>query len=168
MEASPHLRLVDADGVVHEVDPAMADLEDQVAGLRVTIDKQAREIGRLSRLIQAEDDPHSHPKGKEIIDLIQRWMQGTGHSKSKVSSDRVKLVKSRLKDDYSLEQLELAVDGISAFPYVVNGQRKQTGKASQRHDRLGICLGGGEKVEEFARLGWAARQQGWTIEEGWS
>ena len=59
------------------------------------------------------------------------------------------------------------IDGIAAHPFVVNGQRVPTGKPSQRHDRLGIALGGGEEVEKFARLGYAARKAGWRPETGW-
>ena len=128
--------------------------------------KLEEERARLRRIAE-EDDPAAHPLGKEIVALIERWKLGAGHAKSKTSADRVKAVKARLKDGYSIEQLELAVDGICAYPFVTNGGRARSGQPSNRHDRLGICLGGGEKVEEFARLGHAARKAGWTPEEGW-
>jgi hypothetical protein len=171
MEAArPELKLVDpATGelVPNDLAYKIRDLEDQLAGYKKTCDKQAREIGVLTRKVQEDADPSHHPKGKEIVALIERWMRVTGHTRSKVSDDRVKLVKARLRDGYTFEQLELAVDGIGALPYVVNGSRKPTGTDSQRHDRLGIALGGGEKVEEFARLGYRARNQGWSVEDGW-
>ena len=155
-------------------DYALRDAEDRAEGYRQTVDAQSRRIGVLERKITEEEDPASHPKGAEIVALIERWRTGTGHHQAKVSADRVKLVKARLRDDYPIASeepvptLELAVDGICAFPYVVNGQRMANGKPSQRHDRLGIALAGGEKVEEFARLGYKARREGWTPEEGWS
>ena len=154
-------------------DYARRDAEDRAEGYRQTVDAQARRIGALERKVAEEEDPASHPKGAEIVAVIERWRTGTGHTQAKVSADRVKLVKARLRDDYPIASeepeptIELAVDGICAFPYVVNGQRMQTGKPSQRHDRLGIALAGGEKVEEFARHGWAARKAGWTPEGGW-
>ncbi len=166
MEARPSLTLVDDNGEVHQLDSVVADLEDKVEGYRKTVEKQAREIGTLSRRIQQDEDPNSHPLGKEIVELVERWKQATGHPKSKTSADRVKLIKARLKDGYSLDHLELAIDGIAAFRFVVNGQRSQTGKPSQLHDRLGICLGGGEAVEKFALYGHEARKAGWTL-EGW-
>ncbi len=151
------------------------DLLDRIEGYKRTIDKQAREIGALSRRVAEDEDPGTHPQGAEIVALIERWMRGAGHAKAKLSADRVKLVKARIRDGYSLSApwppseatLELAVDGICSHPYVTNGHRTRDGKSSNRHDRLGICLGGGEKVEEFARLGYAARQAGWTPESGW-
>jgi hypothetical protein len=143
------------------------DLLDENAGLVKLTKKQAKENGALSRRIQEDEDPRSHPRGAEIVALVERWKQGAGHPNSKVSGDRIKLVKSRLKDDYTIEQLELAVDGICSHPYVTNGHRTTAGHDSNRHDRLGIALGGGEKVEEFARLGYAARKAGWTVGDGW-
>ena len=139
---------------------AADDLEDELAGAYVTIKKQNREIGTLRRKVEEEADPLSHPKGREIVQLIERWMVATGHPNSKVSDDRVKLVKARLKDGYTIEQLELAIDGLGAYRYVVNAQRKSEGKESQRHDRLGIALGGGEDVEKFAVMGHRARKAG--------
>lgn len=147
----------------------LRDAEDKLDGYRQTCEKQARELGALRRKIADEEDPATHPQGAEIVALIERWMRGTGHVKAKVSADRVKLVKARLRDGYPLTSedefpteatLELAVDGIAAYPFVVNGSRVAEGKASNRHDRLGIALAGGEKVEEFARLGYQARKAG--------
>jgi hypothetical protein len=177
VEAATHLRPVkDSDLLVdpstgQAVDAAykIRDLEDERAGLISTIEKQARTIGALERRVTEEEDPNSHPKGKEIVGVIVRWMRGSGHTKAKVSADRIKLVKARLRDDYDLASdewlpeeptIELAVDGICAYPFVVNGSRKAEGKPSQRHDRLGIALAGGEKVEEFSRLGYRARKEG--------
>lgn len=159
----PALRLVNPEtGEIEERDSYIADLEDKLDGYRKTCEKQAREIGSLSRRITEDEDPSAHPLGKEIVAVIERWKRGSGHPKSKTSADRVKAVKARLKDGYSIEQIELAIDGICAFPFVANGQRVRQGHASQRHDRLGICLGGGEKLEEFARLGHTARKQGFV------
>lgn len=161
---------------VTEAHHRILDMQDKLDGYKQTVDKQARDIGVLNRRITEEEDPNSHPKGKEIVALIERWRTGANHPSAKISADRVKLVKARIKDTYPIRSddplpaeptLELAVDGICSHPFVVNGQRVRNGTAAQRHDRLGIALGGGEKVEEFARLGYAARKQGWTPEGGW-
>ena len=149
------------------------DLLDERDGLLTLTAKQARENARLARRVAEDEDPNAHPQGAEIVALIERWKLGAGHPKAKVSADRVKLVKARIRDGYPItsEQaeptIELAVDGICAYPYVVNGRRMPAGEPSQRYDRLGIALAGGEKVEECSRLGYAARKAGWTPEGGW-
>lgn len=163
-----NLQLVNPDtGEVEERDSLIADLEDRIEGYRKTCDKQAREIGALARRIAEEDDPAAHPLGKEIVALIERWKLGAGHAKSKTSGDRIKLVKARLKDGYSVEQIALAIDGLAAHPYVVNAQRRPRGKDSQRYDQLKNALNGGQDLERFANLGHNARKAGWTPEEGW-
>lgn len=164
--------LIPATEAVHRI----RDLEDRLAGYKRTIDKQAREIGVLARRVAEDEDPAAHPNGPEIVALIERWRSGAHHPQARISADRVKLVKARIRDGYPITAdehlpseptLELAVDGICSHPFVTNGGRAPTGKPSNRHDRLGICLGGGESVESFARLGHAARKAGWTPEGGW-
>lgn len=143
------------------------DMQDEIEGLTKLTKKQARENAALARRVAEDESVANHAQGAEIVALIERWKAATGHVKSKVSGDRVKAVKARLRDGYSIEQLELAIDGIAAYPFVgTGGQRFGRGKPSQRHDRLGIALGGGEAVERFAVLGHQARQNGWTT-EGW-
>lgn len=186
MSAQPELRLVeplpagivwpDGTGELLSVSDAthrIRDLLDERDGLIATTQRQAREIGRLQRRIAEDEDPDSHPQGAEIVALIDRWKAGSGHHKARTSADRIKLVKARIKDGYAVTSddplpteatLELAVDGICAFPYVVNGHRQNHGSPAQRHDRLGIALEGGEAVEKFARLGYAARRAGWRPE----
>lgn len=181
MEAAPNLRLVGSDAAstfpwpetgellsITDAHYRIADMRDEIDGLTRLTKKQARENAALARRVAEDESADNHAQGKEIKALVERWKKATGHTKSKVSGDRVKWVKSRLKDDYSIEELELAVDGIAAYPYVgTGGQRFAKGKPSQRHDRLGIALGGGEAVERFAVLGHQARQAGWTPENGW-
>ena len=116
----------------------------------------------------------AHTESKtSVADCRKRDEGGWRCEATKISADRVKLVKVRLRDGYPIASeepvptLELAVDGICAYPYVVNGQRVPTGKPSQRLDRLGIALAGGGSVENFARLGYQARKAGWTPSGGW-
>lgn len=138
-------------------------------GLTKLTKKQARENARLEKRVAEDEDPMNHAKGKEIVGLVERWMRATGHTRSKVSGDRVKYVKARLADGYTIEQIELAIDGLGAFPYVHMGQRVQQGSKGERHDRLGIALGGGEPLEKFAVLGHEARRRGlvtWDEEKG--
>ena len=156
---APHLRLLDADsGELVEVDSRISDLEDQIVGLIGTVKSQSRTIGSLERKI-ANDDPEHHPQRKEITDLIERWKLATGHPKSKNSKDRFDVIRARLKDGYDLTVLELAIDGIGAYPFVCSGQRKGAGLPSQRHDSLSLALKGGENLERFANLGALARRE---------
>lgn len=148
--------LIPATEAVHRI----RDLEDRLAGYKRTIDKQAREIGVLARRVAEDEDPHHHPLGAEIVALIERWKTYCHHVNAKMSADRVKLVKARIRDGYTTAQIALAIDGLAAAPYVVNAQRRPTGTDSQRYDQLKHALRGGEELERFANLGHQARKAG--------
>lgn len=180
MEAAtaPRLKLVDpttGELVDRDPDSRIRDLEDLNAGLRVTVDKQAREIGTLKRKLTA-DDPEVHPQRAAIHKLIDRWREACNHPKAKAGTARVKLVAARIKDGYPVTSeewlpseptLELAIDGLAAYPYRVFNRRYAEGKPADRDDDLTAALKDEKHVELCARLGYKARQAGWTLEGGW-
>lgn len=141
---------------------AIEERDVLIAGHESTLRSQSRTIGKLEREVKryAEADA-VHPQHKKILALIERWKRTAGHPNAKASKDRFDVIKARLKDGYTLDQLELAIDGVGAYPFVVNGQRVRTGNPSQRHDSLSLALKGGENVERFANLGARARAEGW-------
>lgn len=172
MSARPNLALVPAPAPPFEgfdgefsrdnQNRIMAELQaerETITGLQKTIQMQAGRMTRLEKALE-EADPSQHPEYNEIRSVVDRWRRATGHKNAKLSKDRLDLVKARRKDEYSFEHLELAVDGIGAFPFVTANGRASTGQPNQRHDRLGIAFEGGESVERFAVLGHRARQQG--------
>lgn len=135
-----------------------ADAEATILGLLSTVEKQAKEVGTLTKKLEAEDPMEHHPKRREISEVIDYWKAKTGHERSRNSKDRFDLVRARLTDGYDFEQIRLAIDGLAAFPYVVNAQRRSEGKPSQRYDQLKHALKGGTELERFANLGHQARR----------
>jgi hypothetical protein len=130
------------------------EMEAELLGLLATTRSQAKQIGRLEREVKRLDDAEvHHPQRKEIVRIVEVWREVTNHPNAKVSRDRIELVKARLKDGYNLDQIELAVRGLGANPYVVNAKRSPTGKPSQRYDQMKHALSGGEKLEALANLG---------------
>ena len=157
---------------IHELEYELRDRDDRCEGYRKTVDKQAREIGALSRKLADEDGVENHPAGTDITALIDLWRGGTGHLKAKAGKTRIKMVKARLADGYPLKaddeaSLELAVIGLCSHPYRVFDRRGRTGRPSDRDDDLSAALKDEKHVETLARLGWKAKQAGWTAEGGW-
>lgn len=144
-------------GEVVERCPGCEEREEIIAGLDRSIGKLERQIRAMQR--DREDERKNDPQRALILGLIERWKVATGHPRAKNSDDRFDVIKARLREGYTIEQLELAIDGIGAYPYVSTNGRSRTGKPSQRHDRLGIALGGGEDVERFANMGYQARKE---------
>jgi hypothetical protein len=158
VSANP-LRLVNAEtGEVVEADRRVADLEDQVAGLLLTVKAQSRKMGSLEREL-LKYDPKETAQPDELAALIERWKWKTGHHKSKASKDRFDLIRARLKDGYTLQELELAIDGLGAYPYRVYDKRFPRGRDADRHDQLSDALGSSERVEKLAKLGYYARKE---------
>lgn len=152
---SDQLRVIDEAGEIVEVrgcsrceDVSMDDVENLQAENR-------RLLRRMSALeAKIEEKRRKDPQRDLILRLIDHWKSATGHHRSNAeAADRFDIVKLRLKEGYTEEELRLAIDGIGAYRYVVDAERRATGTKKQRHDRLGIALGGGEQVEKFANLG---------------
>jgi len=152
-----NLRLIEIDeatGEVQNPDGCVRCRDVEVFDLLAAEKENRRLLRRVNSLQRDKEQTRQADSNRsKIIELIELWKESTGHGRSNaMSADRFDVVKSRLREGYTFEQLELAVKGIGNYPYVVNGQRVATGPASHRHDRLGIVLGGGESVEKFCNL----------------
>ena len=132
------------------------DLENCEAELR----KARRRIKSYER--REEDKRLEDPNRQLILSLVERWKRVCNHPNSNVNSaDRFDMIRARLKEGYEPKHIELAIDGIAAFPYVgPHGRQSHNGRGSKRHDRLGIALGSGEDLERFANLGYLAKRNG--------
>jgi hypothetical protein len=122
-----------------------------------------RALRRIRAMERREQDTRMEdPNRRLILALIERWKKATGHPKSNANAtDRFDMVRTRLKEGYTPEQIELAIDGIAANPYVgPQGRQSHNGRGSKRHDRMGIALGSGEDLERFANMGAQARRNG--------
>lgn len=154
---------------------AADDLEDELQGHLATIRKQSRAIGALERRLKEDDDP-ALSSNAEANAVCVRWKLATGKTKAVVGKARIKIVNARHGEGfaYSSEEwlpdhvtLELAVDGLASHPYEVYGKRYREGKRSNLKNDLKHWLADEYRVEECARLGYIARREGWTVEEGW-
>lgn len=182
MSPEPALRVVGPDHKAVAKDVAKGDLiivstdgepvahaKDTIVGLLKLLEGAGKTIGSLERRVQEDADPNHHTKGREIVALIERWKRGTGKKTAKAGAQRVKLIKSRLKDGYPITSddwlpaeptLELAVDGLCAFPYRVFDRRQREGKKVNLDNDLTAALKDEKHVEQMARLGYQARKDG--------
>lgn len=162
MPGKPHLRAV-VDGETGQIFAnACPRCEDvQLQDLELA-ERRIRKLEREKRALEEDQAAkrEADPDRQQILAIIDLWRRATGHPKANIyAADRFDVVKARLREGYLVEQLELAVEGIGARPYVVEGQRVKHGSRSQRFDRLGIVCGGGEQIEKFAVIGYEARKE---------
>lgn len=157
----PHLRAV-VDGETGELHTGCPRCQDVAVGDLDNAERRIRKLEREKRALEedAMAKREADPQRKVILGVIDLWRRATGHPKANIyAADRFDVVKARLREGYLVEQIELAVEGIGAFPYVVEGQRMRHGNRGQRHDRLGIACGSGENLERMANLGHQARKE---------
>lgn len=156
----PHLRAV-VDGETGELHTGCPRCEDVEVG---DLENAQRRILKLEREVKALKADHvarreADPQRQIILGLIELWARVTKHPRANIyAGDRFDHIKARLREGYTPEQIELAIEGLGAFPFVGPAGRMRSGKPSQRHDRLGIALSGGEAVERFCNLGYQARK----------
>lgn len=161
MNPRPELRVLDGDGELHNYEtygcPRCREIQ---AGDVQLLETRCRKLERQIKNLERDRDAERaiDPQRWEIKRLIELWKELTGHTKSKTSADRFDVVKARLKEGYSVEEIELAIEGIAAYPYVTKTGRAKTGEKRDRHDRLGIALESGENLERFANIGHEARR----------
>lgn len=165
-EPARHLRLIDGNGEIVG-DHGCARCNEVEVG---DVEALQAEVTRLSRKIAAmardkDRERQNDPDRELVVELFAQWRELTGHTRSMLGGDRFDTIKAALRlcrkehgEERGLEIVQLAIEGIAAFPFVVNGQRVQTGTPAQRHDRIGIALDGSENIERFANLGHMARK----------
>lgn len=158
----PHLRAV-VDGETGQIHAhACPRCEDvQLQDLELA-ERRIRKLEREKRALEEDQmaKREADPQRQVILGIVDKWRIATGHPKANIyAADRFDVVKARLGEGYEPRDIELAIEGIGARPYVIEGQRVKHGNKGQRHDRLGIVCGGGEQIEKFAVIGYEARKE---------
>lgn len=82
----------------------------------------------------------------EVEVVFDYWRQTMQHNSAKLTPQRQRLVKARLKDGYTVEELKAAIDGCAASPW----HRGENDRA-QAYDDIALICRDGEHVEKFMR-----------------
>lgn len=124
----------------------MIDVENLQADLLAKNRELARIKGELTR--QRE----SSPEHKSVLLVFDHWRNKTGHKQAKLGDKRAQVVRSRLRDGFTEDQLLKAVDGCARFPFVGDGGRRSEGRPDERYDDLELICRNEVQVEAFIRL----------------
>lgn len=118
--------------------------------LQAELVAKRREIGRLKGELTKQNQ--SSPEHQSVQAVFDHWREQCGHERAKLGEKRAAVVRARLRDNFTEEQLLRAVDGVAMFPFVVNGQRRPKGKPDQRYDDLELICRNEVNVEKFIGL----------------
>lgn len=107
--------------------------------------KEGKEIYVASApSVSVEDDTSSDNAPQAVREVFEHWQTVMNHPTAKLGSDRKRIISARLKDGYTVEDLQNAITGCSLSPYHM-GQNEQ----GTRYDGLDLILRNSEKVDSF-------------------
>ena len=160
MSASPalhasHLRLVDEEGNVTEFScPHCAGKEHELKELERKMRGLARELGELRRDKDAE--ARAHRAWPTAVALWEYWVELTGHTRAKWTTDRFWILLPQLRD-FGAKNCAAAIAGIAYNP---NEKLQRNGKM-ELYDDWATCFGSAGKVERYIKR----RAAGWQLPE---
>jgi hypothetical protein len=88
-----------------------------------------------------------------VAEVFEHWRIIMGHSRARLDAVRAKVIKARLTDGYSVEDLCLAVDGCCASAFHMGDNDRQ-----QVFDSITLILRDADHVDKFIRAGEKAHE----------
>lgn len=87
-------------------------------------------------------NPNVEPDDSTVArELFEHWQTVCGHPQAKPTPERLKAIRSRLRDGYTAEQVRAAIDGAAVGAFVDD--------KGKRHDDLTLICRNGSKLEDF-------------------
>lgn len=128
----------------------------EIVGYQAEILHLVREKNALKR--ELANARQSEPLARDITAILKLWraLCSTKRSSIELDGDRAKVVRAALKSKVTGTPKEKrrmcmdAVRGLALRPYVVNAQRKGTGKPEQRYAKIEHALGDEGRIEDHA------------------
>lgn len=103
-----------------------------------------REVLQLRKqlAIHTGEDPTIRTKaGAEVQSIFNYWRNATGHKQAKLTQDRARKIRARLREGYSVKFILTAIDGAAFAPH-----RNERGVP---YDDLELICRNGSKLEQF-------------------
>jgi hypothetical protein len=129
---------------------------------------KVRQIGRLERKIEElEGGKPDDPIAPLVRGVFDYWREKCGHPRASIATAegqrRAKRIRGCLKNVPAgerwqmVKRLQLAIDYVAAFPFVVDAQRVAKGPAAKRYDDIDLIV---RKVDTYADRAAAAHDAG--------
>lgn len=81
----------------------------------------------------------------EIVRAVfEHWKQQTGHSRARLTPDRISVIERALKWGYEEQDLKDAVSGCCKTPHNMGFNERNT-----RYDSIGLIMRNGDNIERF-------------------
>lgn len=147
-------RLAAEEARSHEAEQRAERIAGDMELLEKELRAKRRQVQTLARDRNAE---RTHdPDGKLVNVVWDYYRERTGHTKMTLDGARFDLIKAALKlygdQEDPVAILKRAINGAAAFPFVVERERRPTGKRKERFDDIGLVLRNAKKIEDFCEL----------------
>jgi hypothetical protein len=127
---------------------AYRQLEDAERDLRVL--RAART--RLENQIERE---HGESAEASVVgEIIEYYAITTGHTKTKVTpiGANADAIRKAFRMKFTKEELKLAIDGASKYPFIVDYRRSAAGTEKQRFDKITTIFRDENKISDLIKL----------------
>jgi hypothetical protein len=89
----------------------------------------------------------------DILAVFEHWRIIMGHSRARLDIKRAQVIRERLRDGYSVDDLMLAIEGNAASAWHQGENDRRT-----VFDSLGLILRDADNTEKFMAMGETARK----------
>lgn len=79
--------------------------------------------------------------------VFSHWQSSLSHPQAKLTTERERAIRARLKEGYTVESIKQAIDGCRASPFHMGQNERQ-----QRYDDITLICRSGSKLESFITL----------------
>jgi hypothetical protein len=101
-------------------------------------------MGTLHALKLEVPAEHADP----VSDIFEHWAHVMGYRRARLDDKRRRVIRARLKDGYSIDDLKDAIDGCYLSPFHHDGDNDH----GQRYDEICLILRDAEHVDKFMML----------------
>lgn len=140
---------------------ARAAAEERAERIAADMDLLEKELRAKRRQVQNLAQERNakrelDPDNKQVNEIWDYYRDRTGHKRMTLDGDRFDLIKKALKikadQPDPVAALKRAIDGAAAFPFVVDRERRPTGKYKERFDGIDLVFRNAKYIEKFTDL----------------
>lgn len=91
---------------------------------------------------------------EDVIDVFEYWRIVCSHEKARLDTKREQVIRERLADGYSVEDLRLAIEGCALSPFHQGQNDRRT-----VYDSVSLILRDADHVDRFMDIGQRARDR---------
>lgn len=84
----------------------------------------------------------------QLLQVFEHWKTIMGHDRARMDVSRAKVIRARMKDGYTVEDLCLAIDGCAASAFHMGENDR-----GQVYDSITLILRDADHVDKFIRAG---------------